>query len=197
MLTMSSHHGFGRDMDEIIAIKGSIDGMEAITRAILYSAIGQTVLVFGIVLSKTSLALFLTRLVTARRDRVAIWVPDFFLATAVVASLFVFWFSCQPTQYLWDRRLEGECTIDPGPISMYAGSWSVILDFWYAAFPWWMLWKIQMPKRDKVIIATSMSLGVFAGACGIKRAIELRNLGSPNYLSTSPYRFISIEETFN
>lgn len=66
MLTISSHYGFGRDMDEIIAIKGPIDGMEAITRAILYSAIGQTVLVFGTVLSKTSLALFLTRLVTAR-----------------------------------------------------------------------------------------------------------------------------------
>jgi hypothetical protein len=49
-----------------------------------------------------------------------------------------------------------------------------------------------MPKRDKIIIASSMSLGVFAGACGIKRAIELRNLGSPNYLSTSPYQSIII-----
>lgn len=183
MMTISSHYGFGRDMEDIIAIKGEVDGMEAITRAILYSAIGQTVLVVGTVLSKTSLALFLVRLVSTRRDKVAIWVPDFFLGTAVVASLFVFWFSCQPTAYLWDRRLDGECTIDPGPISMYAGSWSVILDFWYAAFPWWMLWKIQMPRRDKVIIASSMSLGVFAGACGIKRAIELQNLGSPNYLS--------------
>jgi len=27
-----------------------------------------------------------------------------------------------------------------------------------------------------------MSLGVFAAACGIKRAIELKHLGSPNYL---------------
>lgn len=169
-------------MESIILEKGEVDGMEAITKAILYSAIGQTILVVGTVLSKTSLALFLLRLVTTRRYEIAIWVPDFFLATAVIASLFVFWFSCRPVAYLWDRRLDGKCTIDPGPISTYAGSWSVVLDFWYAAFPWYFLWKINMPKREKVIIAASMSLGVFAGACGIKRAIELKKLGSPNYL---------------
>lgn len=181
-MTISSTYGFGRDMTAIIEEKGTIDGMEAITKAILYSAIGQTILVIGTVLSKTSLALFLLRLVTTRRDKIAIWVPAFFLATGVVASLFVFWFSCQPTAYLWDRRLDGECTVDPGPISTYAGSWSVILDFWYAAFPWYLLWKLQMPQREKWIIASSMSLGVFAGACGIKRAIELQKLGSANYL---------------
>lgn len=38
-----------------------------------------------------------------------------------------------------------------------------------------------MPRREKWIITGSMSLGVFAGACGIKRAIELKFLGSPNY----------------
>ncbi|ETS73764.1 hypothetical protein PFICI_14710 [Pestalotiopsis fici W106-1] len=182
MLTIASYYGFGQDMTGIIAAKGTVDGMENITRAILYSAIGQTVLVFGTALSKTSLALFLLRLVTTRRDQVAIWVPNFFLATAIVASLFVFWFSCVPVAYLWDRRLDGTCPIDPGHISTYAGCWSVIVDFFYAAFPWWLLWNLNMPRREKMIIGISMSLGVLAGACGIKRAIELKNLGSPNYL---------------
>lgn len=182
MLTLSSFYGFGQDMTEILAVKGTKDGMETISKAILYSAIGQTVLVFGTVLSKTSLALFLLRLVTTRRDQIAIWVPDFFLATAVVASLFVFWFSCVPVAYLWDRRLDGSCPINPAAISTYAGCWSVIIDFFYAAFPWWLLWNLNMPRREKLIIGFSMSLGVLAGACGIKRAIELKNLGSPNYL---------------
>jgi hypothetical protein len=192
-MTISSMYGFGRDMTEIIELQGEVKGMEAITHAILYSAIGQTVLVFGTALSKISLGLFLLRLTTRRRDQIAIWIPNFFLSSAVVISLFVFWFSCEPRQYLWDRRLDGSCPIDPGPISMYAGSWSVIVDFWYAAFPWLLLWNVQMPRREKIIIATSLSLGVFAGACGIKRAIELRYLGSPNYLSKSLYRstFIS------
>jgi hypothetical protein len=182
MMSISSTYGFGRDMDEIINELGLQGGMEAITKAILYSAIGQSVLVVGTVLSKTSLALFLLHLVATRRSQIAIWVPDFFLATSVIASLFVFWFSCRPVAYLWDRRLDGQCTIDPGPIATYAGTWSVVLDLWYAAFPWFLLWKLNMPRKEKWLIAGSMSLGVLAAACGIKRAIELRNLGSPNYL---------------
>lgn len=182
MMTIASYYGFGQDMTEILAVKGTEKGMETITKAILYSAIGQTVLVFGTALSKTSLALFLLRLVTTRRDQVAIWVPNFFLTTAIIASLFVFWFSCVPVAYLWDRRLDGSCPIDSGHVATYAGCWSVIVDFFYAAFPWWLLWNLNMPRREKMIIGISMSLGVLAGACGIKRAIELKKLSSPNYL---------------
>jgi hypothetical protein len=58
----------------------------------------------------------------------------------------------------------------------------VILDLWYAAFPWFLLWNLNMPRKEKWLIAASMSLGVFAAAYGTKRAIELKKLGSPNYL---------------
>jgi hypothetical protein len=58
MMTISSTYGFGRDMNDILIDLGPEVGMEAITKAILYSAIGQTILVVGTVLSKTSLALF-------------------------------------------------------------------------------------------------------------------------------------------
>ncbi|KAL6799552.1 hypothetical protein GGI42DRAFT_327830 [Trichoderma sp. SZMC 28013] len=183
MMTIASMYGFGRNIDDVIALKGPVVGMESVTRAILYSAIGQTILVFGTILCKTSMALFLVRLVPDKRNQIIIWIPNFFLATGIVASLFVFWFACHPTAFLWDRRIpDGKCPIDPGPISIYAGVWSVITDFWYAAFPWYLLWNIQMPKREKRIIAASLSLGVVAGACGIERAIQLKYLGSPNYL---------------
>ncbi|KAK1240372.1 hypothetical protein MKX07_004400 [Trichoderma sp. CBMAI-0711] len=183
MMTVASMYGFGRNIDDVLAIKGPVVGMESVTRAILYSAIGQTILVFGTILCKTSLALFLVRIVPDRRNHIIIWVPNGFLATGIVASLFVFWFSCQPTNYLWDRRIPGgKCTIDPGPISMYAGAWSVTVDLWYAAFPWYLLWNIQMPKREKRVIASSLSLGIIAGAFGIERAVQLKYLGSPNYI---------------
>lgn len=175
-------YGFGRDIDDVLALKGPNRGGEAVSRAILYSAIGQTILVIGTVLSKTSLALFLLRLVSTRGHKVAIWTPDFFLATAVAAALVVFWLSCRPAAYLWDRRLEGECAIDPGPVAVYAGGWSVALDFWYAGFPWYLVRRLNMSRRDKVVISASMSLGVIAGGCGVKRAMELGRLGSPNYL---------------
>ena len=36
----------------------------------------------------------------------------------------------------------------------------VIADFFFAIFPWVFLWKLQMNKREKIVIAASMSLGL-------------------------------------
>lgn len=85
-----------------------------------------------------------------RGGQVAVWVPDFFLAAADIVSLLVFWLSCQLTAYLCDRCLDGKGTIDPGPISAYAGS----MDFWYAALPWYLLWKLEMSSRVNSFIGT-------------------------------------------
>lgn len=76
-------------------------------------------------------------------------------------------------------------------------------DFFFALFPWLFLWSLQMGRREKLVIAGSMSLGLLyvpfpelaylsydltrinhsAGACGIKRTIEVPSLSSQNYLS--------------
>ncbi|TDZ31047.1 Satratoxin biosynthesis SC1 cluster protein 4 [Colletotrichum spinosum] len=175
MLTVAAFYGFGRDI-------GELQTPYDVSHAILYEAIGVTILVVGTVVSKTSLALFLLRLVTSRLHQVVILVPVVVLGLFVVVSLLVFWLSCTPVEYLWNRFIpDGTCRIDPGPISTAAGSWSVVVDFWYAVTPWALLWNVQMPKREKLLINVSMSLGVIAGACGIQRAVELKNLSSPNF----------------
>ncbi|KAK2039925.1 hypothetical protein LZ31DRAFT_558360 [Colletotrichum somersetense] len=174
MLTISAHYGFGRNVSELDVVD--------IAPAILYEAIGSTILVTAIVVSKASLALFLLRLVDTRMHRIVILGPVVILFLFASTSLLVFWFSCTPVDFLWNRLIPGgACHIDPGPISTAAGAWSVVVDFWYALTPWAVLWKIQMPKREKLLINISMSLGVIAGACGIKRALELHNLASPNF----------------
>ncbi|KAF6838776.1 hypothetical protein CPLU01_02309 [Colletotrichum plurivorum] len=175
LLTIASLHGFGRNISEI-------EEASDVSSAILFEAIGQTVLVVGTVVSKTSLALFLLRLVTTRLHQVVILAPVVVLGLLVVASLVVFWLSCEPAEFLWNRLLPGgTCPIDPGPISTAAGIWSVVVDFWYAVTPWALLWNIQMPKREKLLINISLSLGVIAGACGIQRALELKTLNSTNF----------------
>ncbi|KAL0932072.1 uncharacterized protein CTRU02_213025 [Colletotrichum truncatum] len=175
MITVASFYGFGRNISEL-------ESPHDVSHAILFEAIGQTILVVGTVVSKTSLALFLLRLVTTRLHQFIILVPVIILGLFVVISLVVFWFSCKPVEFLWNRFLPGgTCPIDPGPISTAAGAWSVVVDFWYAITPWALLWNVQMAKREKLLINISMSLGVIAGACGIQRALELKNLGSTNF----------------
>ncbi|TGJ87869.1 hypothetical protein E0Z10_g894 [Xylaria hypoxylon] len=174
LLQLSAEYGFGRDISEI-------DSQDDVNRAILYEIIGQTLLAIGNVFAKLSIGFFLSRLVTKRSHKVAIWTPVILFGLLAMASTLVFWFSCQPIAYRWNRRISGHCSIDPSPAAVLAGTSSVFVDLWYSGFPWYLLYSINMPLREKIAIGSSMSLGVVAAACGIKRAVELSNIGSPNY----------------
>lgn len=35
-----------------------------------------------------------------------------------------------------------------------------MVDFFFALFPWLFIWRLQMNKREKLVILSSMSLGV-------------------------------------
>lgn len=56
--------------------------------------------------------------------------------------------------------------------------WSALLDFVLSAIPWFYVSQLHMSRRDKLGIASAMSLGVVAGGCGIGKIAELKNLSS-------------------
>lgn len=58
-------------------------------------------------------------------------------------------------------------------------------DLFFAVFPWIFMWKLNMNQREKLVILSSMSLGLIAAAFGIKRATEIPNLMTDNYLKDS------------
>ncbi|KAM0420320.1 hypothetical protein ACHAPT_011862 [Fusarium lateritium] len=173
--TLAAKYGFGQNMSDI-------PDLDDTAHAILFEAIGQTFAVLGMAIAKWSLGLFLLRLVKARWHKIAIWVSMGCLMAASVSVCFVFWLQCSPPKYLWDRRIPGRCHIDSTPVSMLLCILCVIIDFFYALFPWLFIWSLQMNTREKIVILSSLSLGVIAGACGIKRTIEVPELSSPNYL---------------
>ncbi|KXX75860.1 hypothetical protein MMYC01_207351 [Madurella mycetomatis] len=174
--TISAHYGFGQNMADITVI-------DDLVSAILFEAIGQTFAVVGMAVAKWSLGLFLLRLVTQAWHKVAIWIVMSSLMGASISVCFVFWLQCTPPAYLFDRRIPGGyCHIDTTPVSITLCVLCVIADFFFALFPWLFLWGLQMNQREKMVIAASMSLGLIAGACGIKRTVEVPNLISPNYL---------------
>lgn len=154
LITVAAHYGFGQDLE-------SIDSQPDITKAILWEAVGQTIVVLAVWVSKTSLALFLMRLTSSRNQKLAIMVPSAVLGLVILASLISYWFDCRPLAFLWDRSIPGGyCLPVTNYISLAAGCISVFIDVWYAAFPWYMLWDVQMPRREKLLIQSSLSLGV-------------------------------------
>lgn len=54
-----------------------------------------------------------------------------------------------------------------------AAAFSVAIDLWYAAMPWYLLRRLTRPRKEKILIQGSMSLGVIAAGCGIARALTI------------------------
>jgi len=174
--TVAAHYGFGQNMFDIPV-------MDDLVNAILFEAVGQTFAVIGMAVAKWSLGLFLLRLVTEKWHKIAIWTMMLILMGASISVAVVFWLQCSPPAYLYDRRIPGGyCYINTTPVSYTLCISCVLADFFFAIFPWVFLWNLNMPKREKIVIAASLSLGLFAGACGIKRTVEVPSLISDNYL---------------
>lgn len=38
--------------------------------------------------------------------------------------------------------------------------YNIIMDFAFAFFPWWITWKLDMKKSEKIGLCVTMSLGV-------------------------------------
>ncbi|KAK3400375.1 hypothetical protein B0T20DRAFT_435484 [Sordaria brevicollis] len=172
--TIAAHYGFGQDMWDIPP--ADIPG------AIMWEAIGQCFAVIGMALAKWSLGLFLLRLVNQTWHKISIWLVMGALMGASVSVCFVFMLQCSPPAYLWDRTIPGgHCDLDATPVSLTLTTLCIIADFFFALMPWIFLWKLNMNQREKMVIAISMSLGVIAGACGIKRTLEVPNLSTDNY----------------
>lgn len=39
---------------------------------------------------------------------------------------------------------------------------TIITDFFFAIFPWIIIWNLQMPRQEKITIGCSMSLGLMS-----------------------------------
>ncbi|KAF4774681.1 hypothetical protein HER10_EVM0002379 [Colletotrichum scovillei] len=176
---LAANHGFGQTPDEI----GNI---EEVVRATLFECIGQGFAIVGMAIAKWSMGFFLLRIVTLGWHKVAIWTAMVLVGLASIAQVLCFWLSCVPFDYVYDRRIEGGyCPIDMRPTSYILCVSTILVDTFFAIFPWVFIWKLQMPKRDKITIAASMSFGLFAAAAGIKRTVEVEGLYTENYLRDS------------
>ncbi|KAG4271305.1 hypothetical protein FPRO04_11067 [Fusarium proliferatum] len=175
--TVAVDYGVGQDMDDVIQNNPS-----DLAPALIFEAVSQSFAIVGMSLAKWSLGLFLLRLVKQQWHKVAIWISMASLMCASITVCFVYWLQCTPPNYLWDRTIPGgRCTVDTAPASMLLCILCVAVDSFLAGFPWLFIWGLQMKMKEKIVILSSLSLGVIAGAFGIKRTLEVPKLKSPNH----------------
>ncbi|KAL3601020.1 hypothetical protein FPOAC2_05273 [Fusarium poae] len=171
LMTIGVHYGLGQNLTDILR-----DDPDHLPLSLLYEAASQTFAIIAMSIAKWSLGLFLLRLVKEKWHKIAIWCMMACLMSASISVCFVYWLQCTPPQYLWNRKIPGRCHIDTAPASMLLCVLCVVADFFFAGFPWLFILGLQMKMKEKMVILLSLSLGVIAGAFGIKRTLEVPKL---------------------
>ncbi|KAI0095972.1 hypothetical protein F4814DRAFT_457562 [Daldinia grandis] len=181
VITASCHYGFGQHNTDL-----SKPDVRMATKTEL---VAQCIISCAMGLSKAAVGMFLMRIVVQTWHKVVLW---FWISTmmgwSILLSITVF-AQCVPFESLYDERVPREyCPLDLTTIAYIMCSWSAAMDFFLAGFPWMVLWKLNMGKKEKVTICVSLSLGILAGVCGIVRTAGLGVLSH-----TEDYLFATAE----
>ncbi|ESA43320.1 hypothetical protein GE21DRAFT_4552 [Neurospora crassa] len=178
LIQYAAFFGFGQTEKEIAnATRAS--------KARLFECLGQTTSFVGTPLAKASLGAFLLRLVTVTWHRFAVWGAMTLMFLSSVAQLLCFWLSCRPFNYVYNKNIRGVCPVNTRPTFYLLYGSTIATDFFFAMFPWIILWKLQMPRQEKITIGCSLSLGLITAAAGVKRVTEVEGLYTSNYLKTT------------
>ncbi|ROW04775.1 hypothetical protein VMCG_04897 [Cytospora schulzeri] len=171
LVTVAAYFGLGRTMTDPASAETS--------HALLLVNIAQTVTSVTAILVKISIAVFLLRIVgTSRGQSLSVIIPVTLMGIIIVVATWLLWFACTPVSYSWDITvLAGHCNpVTEFWAALVSGVSIVVVEVFYASFPWYLIHGLQMPKREKILIGTSMSFGYISAICSIYRLLTLLKL---------------------
>ncbi|KAI1655134.1 hypothetical protein F4813DRAFT_391851 [Daldinia decipiens] len=127
--------------------------------------------------SKSSFALTLLRLESGRA-RYFLWYALVTINASYVLYVVTAWNKPCGAKGGDDVYIPGPCWSSTAktvvPLSVVA--YSAAMDFALAFFPWKIVWRTQMVRKEKIGVALAMSFGVLAGAMAIKRAVNMAGM---------------------
>ncbi|CAM1510801.1 Fc.00g083140.m01.CDS01 [Cosmosporella sp. VM-42] len=177
LITVSAVHGMGQHVDNLETTQ--------FAKAVFFLLCSQTVVSMAIGMGKVVVAVFLLRIVTANWHKWFLWfciVSMLILSILLSVAVFV---QCTPVQSIWDPLLADQkvCYLSLTAVAFIDCSYAAAMDFALAAFPWVALRGLNMKRKERITICVSLSLGIFAGICGVIRTSGLEALSnSADYL---------------
>jgi hypothetical protein len=82
------------------------------------------------------------------------------MAAFLVWTVFGFMFMCMPVSYFWDRAIENGSCIDMRIVSFTNAPWNILTDFVLFTLPVKTLWKLDLPRRQKVGLVVLFTIGL-------------------------------------
>ncbi|KAL7628436.1 hypothetical protein AAE478_002639 [Parahypoxylon ruwenzoriense] len=129
--------------------------------------------------SKSAFAITLLRLETGR-GRYFLWWVILTVNASYLLYIVTAWNKPCGVEGKDDLYIPGPCWSSTAkmavPLSVVV--YSAAMDFALAFFPWKIVWKTQMKKKEKIGVALAMSFGVLAGVIAIKRALNMAGMDS-------------------
>ncbi|ETS86926.1 hypothetical protein PFICI_00754 [Pestalotiopsis fici W106-1] len=170
-VTVAAFHGLGNHAADIT--------LEQFAESTKWELMGQSSNILAIATSKCSVAIFLVRIVVQDWHK---WALHFCIWSTVfvcVSCIILMYTQCTPVHGIWDPRVtDTVCHINFTADAIFSGSYTAAMDFFLAIFPWFILWNLNMKRKERLTVSIGLSLGIIAGICGIVRAVELEAIDS-------------------
>ncbi|KAF2502196.1 hypothetical protein BU16DRAFT_554269 [Lophium mytilinum] len=167
LVTVATASGLGQPLSHIL-------DQPSYAKAIQYVIIAQTVFLAAIAVASSAVAVFLLRLVLSRWQRTLLWSCIISHCIFSATSILAVFLQCSPVDGIWDRRItNAKCWKGAHALNYLGSAWSPVIDFVLASLPWVVVWSLQMPRRDKLTVATALSLIAVGGVSGIIRTVQL------------------------
>ncbi|KAK6582514.1 hypothetical protein PZA11_004922 [Diplocarpon coronariae] len=129
--------------------------------------------IWGQALSKTALGLTLLRM-SSRKQSAILWFCIFTMNAYTLVKYFFIWVKfCNRPDYQQYFRLDGPC-VDYDVVQRFklgGNVYNIIMDFVFAAFPWWITWNLEMRRIEKIALCATMSLGMAVAIMSLARTI--------------------------
>ncbi|KAG8630986.1 hypothetical protein KVT40_000126 [Elsinoe batatas] len=161
--------GFGRP-----ATNYSVPGYIEIIKT---ERIFQGICVLAYIPTKAAVAATQMRIFPGKILHAVLWFVIFSLFASYGINTILWYLECRPISATWNRTPTSNCW-NPNVYlynSYFTGSWGAFLDFVLVAIPWFYISKLNMKRRDRIAVASAMSLGIFAGVTAL---IKTQALGS-------------------
>ena len=111
---------------------------------------------------KASIGIMLLRISAKRSHLIVLWVTLAIIELYGAFFFFLFVFQCMPLQYFWTQYTggSGHC-IDTSITVAATYGYSAITcagDLVYSILPYFMVWNLQMKKRERVLVIVILAM---------------------------------------
>jgi hypothetical protein len=122
--------------------------------------VGQTCNIFAIATSKSAVAAFLLRLVIV--DWHKYFLHGCIASTTIVCFLCAIldFFQVTPIAAVFDPTIPHTVNFNFTANAIFSGSYTALMDFVLALFPWYFLAPVQLRKKERMTVCFGLSLGV-------------------------------------